>query len=185
VPTEIEEIVRIDITQVLHAESFLGDRLYKSSAVAEMGDRLPLGTEVGLGPGNIVLDGDPAPPPLKGHSPQFSAHVHCGQTAGWTKMPLDMEVGRGPGDFVLDGDPAPPRKRAQPHPIFGPRLLWPNGWMDGTEVDLGPGHIALDGDPAPLQRGAAAAPLFSAHLLWPRSPISTTAELLFGSLAVH
>jgi len=24
--------------------------------------RIPLGTEVGLGPGHIVLDGDPAPP---------------------------------------------------------------------------------------------------------------------------
>jgi len=28
--------------------------------------RMPLGTEVGLGPDDIVLDGDPAPPPLKG-----------------------------------------------------------------------------------------------------------------------
>jgi len=28
-----------------------------------------------LGPGHIVLDGDPAPPPQKGHCPQFSAHV--------------------------------------------------------------------------------------------------------------
>ena len=37
--------------------------------------KMPLGTEVGLGPGDIVLDGNPAPPPLKGHSPQFSAHV--------------------------------------------------------------------------------------------------------------
>jgi len=27
---------------------------------------MPLGTEVGLGPGHIVLDGDPAPPPRKG-----------------------------------------------------------------------------------------------------------------------
>jgi len=27
--------------------------------------------EVGLGPGHIVLDGDPAPPPKKRHSPQF------------------------------------------------------------------------------------------------------------------
>jgi len=27
-----------------------------------------LGTEVGLDLGDIVLDGDPAPPPLKGHS---------------------------------------------------------------------------------------------------------------------
>jgi len=36
-------------------------------------------TEVGLGPGHIVLDGDPAPPPLKGHSsPHLYAHVYCG-----------------------------------------------------------------------------------------------------------
>ena len=31
--------------------------------------RIPLGTEVGLSLGDIVLDGDPAPPPLKGQSP--------------------------------------------------------------------------------------------------------------------
>jgi len=30
--------------------------------------RMPLGVEVGLGPGDIVLDGDPAPSPGKGHS---------------------------------------------------------------------------------------------------------------------
>jgi len=28
--------------------------------------KMPLGTEIGLGPGNFVLDGDPAPPPQKG-----------------------------------------------------------------------------------------------------------------------
>jgi len=50
-----------------------------------------LGMEVGLSPGDFVLDGDPVLPPLKGHSPQFSANVRCGQTAGWTKMPLGME----------------------------------------------------------------------------------------------
>jgi len=69
---------------------------------------LLLGMEVGLSLGDIVLDGDPARPPLKGHSPQFSANVHCGQMAGWTKMPLGMEVGLGPGNFVFDGYPAPP-----------------------------------------------------------------------------
>jgi len=59
--------------------------------------------------GHIVLDGNPAPPTKKGHtSPQFSAHVCCGQTAEWTKMPLGREVGLGPGDIVLDGDPDPP-----------------------------------------------------------------------------
>ena len=57
--------------------------------------------------GDIELDGDPAPPPLKGHSPQFSANVRCGQTAGWTKMPLGMEVGLDPGVVVLDGVAAP------------------------------------------------------------------------------
>jgi len=60
---------------------------------------MKLGTEVDLGPGHIVLDGDPARPlplPLKrGTGSQFSAHVHCG-------MPLGVEVGLGPGDVVLD-----------------------------------------------------------------------------------
>ena len=46
-------------------------------------------------------------------------------------MPLGMEVDLGPGDFVLDGDPPPPsRKRGRNPPIFGPCLLWPNGWID-------------------------------------------------------
>jgi len=30
--------------------------------------------------------------PTKGHSPQFSVHVRCGQTVGWIKMPLGTEV---------------------------------------------------------------------------------------------
>jgi len=41
-----------------------------------------------------------------------------------------MEVDLGPGHILLDGDPAPSPKRAQPRPIFGPCLLWPNGCMD-------------------------------------------------------
>jgi len=45
-------------------------------------------------------------------------------------MPLGREVGLGPGDIVLDGDPAHPPKGAQQSPLFGPCLLWPNGWMD-------------------------------------------------------
>ena len=68
--------------------------------------KLALGTEVGLGLGLIVLDGDSAPLPKKGQSPLFSAHVYCGQTAGWMKMPLGTEVDLGPGHTVLDGFPA-------------------------------------------------------------------------------
>ena len=48
--------------------------------------------------------------PKKQH-PQFSAHVCCGETAGWIKMPLGMELGLGPGHIALDGDLAVPQKK--------------------------------------------------------------------------
>ena len=93
---------------------------------------MPHGMEVGLGPRHIVLDGDPARL-KKGHSTtHFSADVYCGQTVGCIKMPLGTEVGLVPGDFVSDVDPcsSPLPKRGGASPIFGPCLLWPNGWMD-------------------------------------------------------
>jgi len=62
---------------------------------------MSLFTEVGLIPGDIVLDGDPAFPPKRGTSAlQLSAHVYCGQTAGWIRIPLAMELGLGPSDIV-------------------------------------------------------------------------------------
>ena len=91
---------------------------------------MPLGMEVGLGPGDFVLGGDPAPPPREGGpSPPnfwhmfiififysyyfgplllFLAHVYYGQTAGLIKMILGMEIGLSPGDFALNWDPACP-----------------------------------------------------------------------------
>jgi len=54
-----------------------------------------------------------------------------------------MEVGLSPGDFVLDWDPDPP--------IFGPCLLWPNGWMDQdaawyrVECCMGAGALKYSG----------------------------------------
>jgi len=80
--------------------------------------KMPLGMEVGLGPGNFVFGGDPAtqkkgtPTP-----PSFLAHVHCGQTSGWMKMPLGTEVDLGPGHIVLlDGGPISPQKEhSSPH----------------------------------------------------------------------
>jgi len=80
---------------------------------------MKLGVQVRLSPGRIVLDGDPAFPPPKGHSLQFSAHIYCGQMAAWIKMLLHMEVGLGPGDFVLDGIQPPPKGGgAEPPPQF-------------------------------------------------------------------
>jgi len=89
---------------------------------------MPLGTEIVLSPGHIVLDREPAP--LKGSQqplPQVSASVYCGQAAGWIKMPIGTEVGFNPGEIVLDGDPAAPKRATAAPPLFGPCLLWPNG----------------------------------------------------------
>jgi len=93
--------------------------------------KMLLGTDVGLGPGDSVLDGEPAPsrlpPQKKGHSsPHFLAHVYCGQTAGWIRIRLGTEVGLVQGHIVLDGDPAPPQRGTAAPPMFGPCLLWQN-----------------------------------------------------------
>ena len=107
-------------------------------------------------------------------------------------MSLGMELGLGSADFVLDGDPA-----SFPQ-IFGPCLLWSNGWTNeagtwhggrsqprqlcvtcldedavGTEVDLGSGHIVLDGVPAPA-KGAEHPPFFR-----PMSILATVAHLSY------
>jgi len=87
--------------------------------------KMSLGMEVGLSPGDFVLDGDPVPFPQKVAEPppQFSAHFCCGQTAACIKMPLGMELGLGPGDFVLDEDPVAPSQKGGRPQIFGPCLL--------------------------------------------------------------
>jgi len=58
-------------------------------------------------PSRLCVRWGPSPSPKKGRSPQFSAHVYCGQTAALIMMPLGMEVGVCLRDIVLDGDPAP------------------------------------------------------------------------------
>jgi len=82
-----------------------------------------LGTEVGLGPCHIVLDGDPAPLPQKwAEPPNYRAISIVAKqlyVSGY-HLVRTTEVGHSLGDIVLDGDPAsPPLKGAQP-PIFGP-----------------------------------------------------------------
>jgi len=69
---------------------------------------MPLSVKVGIGPDDIVLNGDPAPH-QGGTAPNFRS-MPSGQTAGWIKMPLGTEVGLGrevdlgPSHIVLDGD---------------------------------------------------------------------------------
>jgi len=96
---------------------------------------MPLGTEVGLGPDYIVLHGDPAPFPPKGHSPQILAHVCCGQTAGWIKMSLGREVNLGLGDIVLDENPTRPLPKGAQAPNFRSMSVVDKR-MDGSRCHL-------------------------------------------------
>ena len=124
--------------------------------------KIKLGMQVGLSTGNIVLDGELGThlPPQRGTTLQFTAYLRCGQTAGWIKMPLGVEVGLGPSDFMLDGDSAPKKGGHSPPPIFGPCLVWPNGWMDQHATWYGGkpqprGHSDRWGPALPPLRGTA------------------------------
>jgi len=113
----------------------------------------------------------PPPHQKKGaQPPQFSAHVCCGQTAGWIKMPLGTEVGLSPGHIVLDGDPAPlPKRGAQQPPVFSPCLLRPNGWMDQDVTWCGGSprprpHCVRWGPSSPHGKGHSSRSHFTAHV---------------------
>ena len=109
---------------------------------------------------------------------QFSAHFYCGQTTGCIKMPLGMEVGRSLGDCVRWGSSPYPKRGGAP-PIFGPRLLWPNGCMDQDATWYG-------GRPPPRRhcvRWGSSSPLTKkwADPLPNFRPMSIVAKRLVGS----
>jgi len=100
--------------------------------------------EVGLGRGDFMLDGDSAQP-KKGRSPQFSAHVYCGQTAGCIRISLDTEAVLGSGDTVYRWRPSSPYEKGH-SPQFSAHVCCGQtaGWIKmpfGTEVGLGSDHI--------------------------------------------
>ena len=66
---------------------------------------MPLGTEVNVGSGDVVLDGVAAPPKGGAQPPVFGSCL-LWPTAGWMKTPLGTEVDLGPGHIVLDVVPA-------------------------------------------------------------------------------
>jgi len=109
----------------------------------------------------------PSSPPKKGHSPQFSAHSYCGQTAAWIKIPLGTKVGLGLRDT------ATPRKRAYPAPPnFQPMsILWRNSWMDQDVTWYGgkrrPMRRCVRGGLQLPLKGAQPPPVFGSCVLWP------------------
>jgi len=75
---------------------------------------MPLVTEVGLGSGDFVFDGNPAPPEKKVQPPHNFWPMSIVVKAGWIKMPLGTEINIAPGDVVLDGVAAPPKRVTVP-----------------------------------------------------------------------
>jgi len=92
--------------------------------------KMTLGMAVGLSPGDFVLDGDPAPLPLKGHSPHFRPmSVVAKRLGGLINVTW---YGRRPRSRQLCsmGTQLPSEKgHTHLHQIFSP-CLWPQGWMD-------------------------------------------------------
>ena len=76
--------------------------------------KIPLGMAVCLGPGHTVSWWTQLLQPKRWHSPRVSAHVCCGQTAGWIKMPLSREICLGPDDIVLIGTTSPTKRGTTP-----------------------------------------------------------------------
>jgi len=130
--------------------------------------KMPVGMDGGLGPGDFVFDGEPAPP--KKAQPPISGPCLLRPNGC---MDLDaIWYGRRPQPRrhgVRQGPSPPPQKGGRaPSPIFGPFLLWPNGWMDqdGTWHRDGPwstAHCARCGPSSPPQKGVEPTAQFLAH----------------------
>jgi len=117
--------------------------------------------------------------------PRLSAHVYCGQRAGWIKMPLCTDVGLGPSHIVLDGDPAAPlpeRGTATPH--FSADVYC------GKQLDASRCHLIRElasthatycvrWGAVPPPEGTAAPTFQPMSIVAKRSPISAIADGLF------
>jgi len=83
--------------------------------------KMPLGMELDLGPGDIVLDGDPTPPPPPkkrgAQHPQFW-FMYSPQTAAWINMPLGTGRPRPRPHCVTWGPSSPSPKRGTAAPQF-------------------------------------------------------------------
>jgi len=123
---------------------------------------MKLGTGVGLGPGDIVLDGDPAPSAQKGDRPTqiFDSCLF------WPNGCMDQdETWRGgrprPWPYCVRWGPSssPSSKGAQLL-IFGPCLLWPNGCMhqDTTSYGGRPRRLCVRWGPSCPRKGHSPLP---------------------------
>jgi len=124
-----------------------------------------LGVQLCLAPGHTVLDGGPAAPPPKGHSPHPLFGPYLLWPNNWTDQDATWYGGRprpkrhcarwGPSSPPQKGGRAP---KFLAHVYCGQTAGWIKMPLD-VEVGLGPGHIVLDGElgtQLPTERGTVA-----------------------------
>jgi len=122
--------------------------------------KILIGREGGLSPSDIVLDGDPAPPPQKRAEPSPNFRPMSIVAKRWMDQDGTWHGG-GPRSrpHCARWRPSnPTHKGGRALLIFSPCLLWPNGWMhqDGTWHGGGPRsrpHCARWGSSSPLKKG--------------------------------
>jgi len=125
---------------------------------------MALGMEVGLGPGHILLDGDPAPLPERRQTPNFrpmsvvAKRLHQ-DTTWYGGRPQ-------PRRHCVIWVPSSPPIKGHSRPQFSANVRCGQmaGWtmpLD-MEVGLGPDNFVLDADPAPPEKRAQPATNF-----WP------------------
>jgi len=126
--------------------------------------------EVGLGPGHIVLDGDPAE-----NSGLCPFRPYLLWPNGWIDQDATSYGGRPWPRPHCAGNSAPtPKKRHSPSTNFGLCLLWSNGRMDQDATcykGIGLRDVTLCymgiHHPAPPPKKGDTAPIFGPCLLWP------------------
>jgi len=91
---------------------------------------MPLGTEVNVGPGDVVLNGVAAP--LKAAQPPVSGSCLLWLNGWMDEDALCTEVDLDPGHIVLDGVQALREKGTAAAPFFGPCLSWPRSPISAT-----------------------------------------------------
>jgi len=127
--------------------------------------------EVGLRPSVFVLDGTQPPSPKMGGAPNLRRTSivakrldgsRCHSVRRYRPRPTRHCVRWGPG--------SPPLKGHSPPPIFGPCLLWPNGWMDEDATWYGSRHQprphCIRGGPIHTAKGAQQPSPFSASVYY-------------------
>ena len=139
---------------------------------------MALGMEVGLSPGDCVLAGDPASLPLKGHiPPNFRPMSVVAKRLDGLRWHL-VCVRLGPSYLQIKG-------HTHHNPVFGPCLLWPNGWMDEDATWYGsrprPRPHCIRRGPSSARNGHSSPPSFRPVFI-----VATVAHLSYcWALVLH